>query len=293
MSTIKLTWTPEEDATLLRLAAEKRLTYVQIGQRLRGRSKVAVGARLHLLRRGLKKYAWSADEDAFLRDTAGYKTAAAIAAELGRTANAVHTRASLLGIRWMRPVRGRNHTGFTASEVARLLGIPCAKAVTDWIRKGYLEASRRAPRMDSGPRLAYRVYPESLRVFLRDYPWLYDWRRVQDRGWRAYVDTLPREEWLGTRAAADLLFLTEQGVALAIRKGDLRAEKVGANWVIPISAIRAYVAPPFGGKRTSDELRAKRAANTAARRSVTYTQRPETVARAEASRRARREREAA
>lgn len=285
----KRAWTPAEDALLRKLIAAG-WQHRQIGQAIGGRSKQAVSSRWHLLRRGLAKYAWSADEDAYLRDTAGYKTAAEIAQHLGRTANAVHTRASLLGICWMRPMAGRNHTGFTANEVARLLGIPCMKTVTDWIEKGYLEATRRAPRMESGPRLAYRVYPESLRVFLRDYPWLYDWRRVQDKGWRAYVERLPHEEWIGTGQAAALLFLTVEGVALSIRKGDLRAEKVGANWVIPLSAIKAYVPPPFGGKRVSAELAARRAATLAARKSVTYTLRPESVAQAAATRAANRQR---
>lgn len=288
-SMTKQPWTAAEDALLRKLIAAG-WQHRAIGQALGGRSKGAVSRRWHLLRRGLAKYAWSAEEDAYLRDTAGYKTAEDIARSLGRTANAVHTRASLLGIRWMRPMPGRNHTGFTAQGVATLLGIPCSKSVTDWIAKGYLDGARRSPRMDSGPRLAYRVYPESLRVFLRDYPWLYDWRRVQDKGWRAYVERLPHEDWIGTREAADLLFLTGEGVALSIRKGDLRAEKVGANWVIPMSAIKAYVPPPFGGKRVSPELAARRAANLAARKSVTYTLRPESVAQAAATRAANRQR---
>lgn len=280
-------WTAAED-TLLRKLIAAGWQHRAIGQAIGGRTKGAVDSRWHLLRRGLSKRPWSAQEDADLRDLAGYRTAAEIGRRLDRTAEAVHTRASLLGITWQRAMPGRNHSGFTANEVAKLLGIHCAKCITDWIAKGYLAGERRAPRMDSGPRLAYRVYPESLRVFLRDYPWLYDRRRIADRGWRAYVDTLPQEEWLGTREAARLLFMTKEGVALAIRKGDLRAEKIGANWVIPISAIKAYTPPPIGGKRCSPELLARRAATLAARKSVTYTLRPETVALATASRAANR-----
>lgn len=293
----KRPWTPQEDAALRRLL-DAGWTHQRIGAALGGRSKQAVTSRWHLLRRGLSKRPWTAEEDATLRDTAGYRTCAQIAATLGRTANAVHTRASLLGIHWQRPHAGRNHTGFTANEVARLLGIPCAKQVTGWIEKGYLAGSRRAPRMDSGPRLAYRVYPDALRDFLRDYPWLYRRERIADRGWAAYVATLPREEWVGTGAAARLLYLTVEGVALAIRKGDIRAEKVGPNWVIPMGAIRAYTPPPIGGagkgrgRKVGDELAARRARNIAARKSRTYTQRPETVAAARASRAARRGRAA-
>jgi len=289
-------WTPAEDALLHRLVAAG-WKHRAIGAAF-GRSKQAVRARLHLLRRGLRARPWTAVEDALVRDTASYRTAADIGAEIGRTASAVSARATVLGVRWNRP--DRRATGLTATQVAALLGVPCSKSIADWIEKGYLAATRRAARLgEHGYKIAYRIRPDALRDFLRDYPWLYRRERIADRGWAAYVArNVPREEWLGTREAARLLFLTVEGVALCIRKGDIRAEKVGPNWVIPLGAIRAYVPPPMGAAIRNDQsewdaIQARRAANLAARKSVTYRLRPETVAAAEASRAARRAREAA
>lgn len=286
-------WTAKEDDLLRKLIAAG-WQHRAIGQ-VFGRSKQAVTARWSLLRRGLSSRAWSASEDALVRDTASYRTAADIGKEIGRTAAAVSDRASVLGVRWTGRDNRRMHTGFTATQVARLLGIPCSKTVTDWIEKGYLPATRRAHRLEARRRTqAYRVMPDALRDFLGAYPWLYQRERIADRGWAAYVArNVPNEDWIGTREAAGLLFLTVEGVALAIRKGDLRAEKVGPNWVIPMSSIRAYVPPPMGAACRNDQtawqaVQARRAANLAARKSVTYTLRPETVALAEASRAARR-----
>lgn len=284
----KLFWTAQEDEQLRRLVATG-LPHREIGRRIGGRSKQAVCMRLRLLRRGLSKRPWRPEEDALLRDTAGYRTCADLARELGRTALAVNTRASELGVCWQKATPAYRHAGFTANEVAALLGVSCAKAVTGWIEKGYLVASRRSPRLDPGPRLAYRVYPDALRDFLRDYPWLYDRARIRDRGWSAYVATLPREEYVGTCEAGRLLFMTTESVAQAIRRGYIRAEKIGANWAIPLSAIRAYVPPASTGKRcVPDEMAEQRAANLAARKSRTYTARPETVAAQVASRARRR-----
>lgn len=291
-------WTAREDA-LLRALIARGVRHRAIGA-LVGRSKQAVGARWHLLRRGLSSRPWTAAEDALVRDTASYRTAADIGKEIGRTPAAVSGRASVLGVRWTGRDNRRMHTGFTATQVARLLGIPCSKTVTDWIEKGYLPATRRAHRLEARRRTqAYRVMPDAIRDFLGAYPWLYQRERIADRGWAAWIArNVPHEEWIGTGEASRLLYMTVEGVALAIRKGDLRAEKIGANWVIPMSSIRAYVPPPMGAAIRKDQtaweaVRARRAANLAARKSVTYTLRRETVAAAEASRAARRAREAA
>jgi hypothetical protein len=288
------TWTPQEDALLRKMIAAGWLHRV-IGQAL-GRPKQGVTSRWNLLRRGLRKHAWSPDEDALIRDTAGYRTAESIGAELGRTPAAVSDRASIIGANWWRPDQRRVNIGFTGTQVARMLGVPCSKTIAEWIDKGYLPASRRAPRLgEHNYKVAYRVMPDALRAFLRDYPWLYDRDRIADKGWAAYVGAnVPRERWMGTREAAQLLCMTEANVGKAIRQGDLRAEKVGPNWVITEAAIRAYVPPPLGYQATkypeiAAQVAARRAANLAARKSVCYRQRPEAVARMEAGRAKRRQ----
>lgn len=286
-------WTPAEDA-LLRKCLAAGWRHRAIGQAL-GRPQQGVTSRWNLLRRGRRRWLWRPDEDALIRDTAGYRTAESIAAELGRTPAAVSARAAVLGVHWWSPDGRRVNIGFTGTQIARILGRSCSKAVADWIEKGYLVASRRAPRLgEHNYKIAYRVLPDALRNFLRDYPWLYDRDRIADKGWRAYVRAnVPHERWIGTREAARLLFMTEAGVGIAIRKGDLRAEKVGPNWVISESGIRAYVPPPLGYQATKHPaiaatVRSRRAANLAARKSICFRQTPEAVARMEAGRARRR-----
>lgn len=289
-------WTAKEDAMLRKLVAAG-WSYRAIGAAF-GRTNKAIGCRVRLLRQGLQSRPWSAQEDALLIDTAGYRTATDLARELKRTPAAINSRASDLGARWNKPSRGVRHSGLTATDVARMLGVSCQKTVVDWIQKGYLAGSRRAPRLGEGQKPAWRIMPDALRRFLVEYPWLYSRDRIADKGWASYVAAnVPREEWIGTPEAARLLCLTVAGVTLAIRKGDLRAEKIGANWVVPMAAIRAYVPPPLGIDHrwrlpSCDEVAARRAANLAARKSVTYTLRPETVAKAVASRAAGRKRAA-
>lgn len=277
---VKRHWSRQEDAALQQLQA-RGVPARQIGALL-GRTKQACHARAALLRRGAQRLPWSPAEDALIRDTASYRTCIDLARELGRTPQAVNSRACSLGIRWNVPARGHAHTGLTASAVARLLGVPCSKRVVWWIEQGYLVGTRRAARLPERggrtPRVGWRIMSDALRAFLRDYPWLYERQRIVDPGWSAYVATLPREEWLSVGAAAPLLYLTKAGVNLAIRKGDIRAEKRGPNWLVPLSAIRAYVPPPLGGSCVRDEVAARRVRNLAARKTTSYRADPATVA---------------
>lgn len=291
-------WTAQDDAVLV-AGSERGLSNRQIGDLL-GRSRQAVNARRHLLRRGLRKRPWTPQEDALLVAAAGYRSAVDLGRELGRTSGAVNSRACALGIRWGGQTNGRHHTGFTASDVARILGIADSKRVAWWIRAGYLTGTRRAIRLAADPTqtsaraVPWRVMPDALRAFLRDYPWLYARERITDRGWAAYVATLPRETWLTVGQTAERLCMTREGVNKIIRQGYLRAEKRGPNWLVPLSAIQTYVPPPIGGGAVARqvELAARRARTLAQRKTRGYQSRPETVARQVAARANRRERAA-
>ncbi len=267
-------WAPAHDRLLLALAG--RASVEQIAARV-GRSPTAVRTRIPLLRRGggrvprnnpSGKRNWSPDEDATLRASAGFLSVDEIAAELGRTATAIRFRAKRLGLTWYKANPSKqDHRGYTAGEVQRMLGLGCAKTVAWWIEAGYLDGERHAVRV--GPHRAWRVYPEELEHFLREYRWLYDPARIRDPLWRAFVAGLPPAEYIGTREAARRLCYEVTSVSQLIRKGDLEAEKHGPNWRIPMRAIRAFTPPPFGGHGMDrDELRRRREAVLQARRTA-------------------------
>jgi len=46
--------------------------------------------------------------------------------------------------------------------------------------------------------------------------------------------------YLSTAQAAERLKVTQPHVALLIRRGDLKAQKVGRNWIIDVRSIEAF-----------------------------------------------------
>ena len=281
-------WTRREDDTLL--AASGRVPIERLAARL-GRTAAAVVNRAGLLRAGRapRTYAdaggprggrtWTAGETRYLHATVGLLSPEEIARELRRTPVAVRLRAKRLGLHWVqqRPGTPVRH-GYPASEVARLLGVRDAKTVVGWITAGYLDGHRSG--VCVGRHRVWRVYPEAIERFLATYRWLYQPGRIVDTGWRAFVAALPPEEYVGVAEAARRLCYEPGSVNALIARGDLEAYKWGANWRIPLSALRRFRRPcdlPRAGGQAARELRTRREAILARR------------ARLEAERRARRQ----
>jgi len=269
-------WTEAEDRLLLGLGERESLA--RLAART-GRSAAAVRCRLSLLRRrqlpprGGPTRDWTEEDLATLRSLVGRRSVEAIAATLGRTPTAVRVRLKRLGLRQVkRAGRTVPGLGYTAREVAALLGVRCSKTVGRWIRAGWLVATQRPIRY--GAHLIWRVEASDLEDFLRDYRWLYDPARIVDRGWAAFVAALPGAGYVGTAEAARLLPYTRGGIVQLIARGDLAAERWGSGWRIPVAAIRAFTPPPFGyGARVSgaSDVAARRRATLAAQRSIRWT----------------------
>lgn len=245
-------WIEEHDRAVLRLgtttptaAAIARLAG-QIGHTpLAVRRRWEALQRRDIPKRGGPTRDWTEQEEAFLRDTIGWRAAESIAAALGRTPLAVRIKAKRLGLHWVkRQGKANAALGLTARDVQGLLGLSCAKTVTWWIAEGWLSGTKRE--IAYGEHTIWRIHPSALEAFLREYRWLYDPARIRDRGWRAFVASLPPAPFVGVREAARLLPYTIGGISQMIRKGDLPAEKWGPNWRIPLAAIHAFVPPPFG-----------------------------------------------
>lgn len=257
-------WTTDEDRLIARSTPAHT---VRIAHML-GRSEHAVNLRRRALQRGTTprqrlgdvpgpRNDWTEGELRYLDTHVGADTLAEIAQALGRTRNAVKVKAMRRGLRQRRPnPKAAHHPGFSARQVARLLGIGCSKTVVWWIREGWLVGSQT---IGAGQYRRWRILGPDLEDFLRTYRWLYRSERIQDRGWRAFVTGLPREEYLTTGQAAPLLFFANSTcVTQAIYRGDLFAVKRGNNWQIPRSAMRTYEPPPLGGGATPLALRERR-----------------------------------
>lgn len=268
-------WTVEEDALVLARGEPDRALAGQFGRTVDAIQQ----RRAKLLRRGRRaRRPWLPWEDDWLRQQVGATTAAAIAARLGRTERAVESRAWELGLSWKRPPAV---VTWTASDVARQIGVRCSKTVAWWISAGYLRGEQ-GPHLPRGGRPAWRVRPDDLRAFLREYPWLYDRARISDPDLAAYVATLPPAEFVGVGEAARRLGYTEAGIANLIRHGYLPGEKRGPNWLIPVAALANFVRPPRGSAARGQ--RTHKAATLSERRTGGYHTRPETLARQVAAR---------
>lgn len=261
-------WTLEEDA----LVARSRGTDTARLARLLGRSPRALMERRCDLRArrtarqratGVQPYRdWSPTEIAFLRRNAGTMSAPEAAAALGRSQKGVEGKAKKLGLSWRVPRHIERHRGYTAHDVARLLGLHDAN-VGYWLRGGYLRGTQRLTR--AGIYRRWRIDLDALEDFLTTYRWLYQPERITDRGWRAYVDALPAERYVTCAEAARELCLSVSALHASIARGDLFAVRlvgsVGptnrAPLRVPWSAIRAY-RPPRLGSRLDPELTMRR-----------------------------------
>lgn len=263
---------PEHD-DILRKVEDGRLL-LPIAQRL-GKSERQVRLRWQLLRAGKPPRAtdynriWSRADDQYLRDTVGMKPIAEICEALKRTPVAVRIRAKRLGLRWVKGSKRQPAQGLTARAVAQMLGVRCQKTVVRWIADGYMVGEKRPVRY--GTSAVWRIWPEAVERFLREYRWLYNPERIVDPGWRRVVASLPLARYVGVAEAAHRLCYTISGVNQLIRKGDLPAEKHGPNWKIAEKDIAAFVPPPLAwghmkDARVGEGVRARRTAILASRK---------------------------
>lgn len=123
----------------------------------------------------------------------------AIGRQLGRTVNAIRLARRHHGI------PGRRQLLMTTTAVAKAMGIPCAKTVSEWIRRGWLRA--RKGQWVGRYRERY-VTEEALYDFLTDpqYGMAWEPKRIRDRRIKGWLKGIPREKWLRTGEVAAQLF---------------------------------------------------------------------------------------
>lgn len=197
---------------------------------------------ISLLRRR-RRHDWSPDEDRLIRETAGLLSAAEIAARIRheclylRTETAVWTRAARLGI----PLQ-EHHRALTLRQLMAIFPAH-NRYIASWAEQGYLRAQRTS---DGRCGRSWRFAVEDVETFIREYPWLFDWKQVKAGRWRdlARIASL-RSPWLKVTQVAALLRQRPVQIRALARAGQIEgAVHDGYRWRIPRQAIERWRETP-------------------------------------------------
>lgn len=175
--------------------------------------------RTHVARPWNRPEHWTAAEVEYLEARFGGVSDKAIATHLGRSVVGLRLKARRLGLR-------KRDAGLTASEVARLLGIPCSKDVATWEERGLIRGRRAYPVGLN----RVRLYQETaVEVFIRKHGQYVDADRVPDDSPFAAVARANR--WL---SLSEVHHLTGRSTVAEheIAEGRVRAAKRGTHWYV-------------------------------------------------------------
>jgi DNA-binding CsgD family transcriptional regulator len=176
---------------------------------------------------------WTREEQELLRLMAGRYTAAQIGERLGRSADAVHVRAHLLGVYLQTE-------DWTLHRLSRLFGAWEPTIERAWIRSGMLQARKLGPG-EHCRRGEWRIREADVERFILDYPWAYDAavmvpqshrlaqlaRRVQQReGWLVGAEAIGNRLGISAKAvfrwtAAGLIPHYRRAIGQGARSGHL------------------------------------------------------------------------
>lgn len=165
--------------------------------------------------------AWSAAEEALLRQQAGHHTIAeltAAVAALGmqRTEVAVKIRLTRLGL------PSGVYSGLTARQVGALFGIDAKTITHGWVARGWLNGVRTCGL--AGAPWIFR--DEHLERFIRAHGHAFDWRLMRGGRWRSLAETLDRSDpWLTAENAARALRVKPSTFLTHCSRGWVRAER--------------------------------------------------------------------
>ncbi len=170
-----------------------------------------------------------------------------VAARLGRSRPAILARARALGLHWYQPRPDQSSLGHTLGDVARLLGVNSG-TVRRWVTAGWLPAARREVRL--GRHALWLVWDDDLARFLSACRPVYEFARIRDPYWRAFVAALPpeRDPWLTPCEAAPLLGCTAHGVRRLIATGRLAARRWGGRYYLRRSVLAPRVVSSRAGQ---------------------------------------------
>lgn len=225
------------DMTARKMAATLGLPYSKViyqRQSLYRQGRIRLGERKFLP-------PWSTEGLEYLREHYGKTPDRTLARRLNRSRNAIVlvARRKLNGQR-------RKDNFYTAAELARIIGTPCAQKVVDWVGRGWLKGTKSW--MCQGPYKLWRFSEREITRCLRQRPWLVDVRRMEESFFRSVViEEWKRDPWYGAAQAAPQLGVTTLHVVHRyIHLGWLPAERKPGGphqgvWIIRKSAIEAFL----------------------------------------------------
>lgn len=241
----KYEFSAEDDSAIREAYACGRVSLRALAERLGGRFPtytISVRAgQLGVRRR--KEPPWSPEDLALLDELiAEGKTDQAIGKRLGRSAVAVNLKRKRAGI------APRTQQVLSAIEIARRLGIPCAKTVAWWAREGWLKG-RRGQRRGNNRQLF--VLEDALIAFLENerYWHLWDPERVRDPLLREWALDMRRGvRFLSPSEVAARFCVQHSTVNDWIHRGLLSAVRRG-NWLVREDTLRGFTPPSERSKR--------------------------------------------
>lgn len=146
-------------------------------------------------------------------------------------------------------------SGLSATTVAGLMGIGCAKTVVRWIECGFLDG-KRIRRM--GPNHGWMVQRSDLYAFVEDERTWHLWtpERITDVWLRRHAEQVRGSvRFLRPGEVAERMFVQPTTVGQWIAKGYLPARKWG-NWWIDERDLARFELPRIGGRNRHTGRRA-------------------------------------
>ncbi len=184
------------------------------------------------------RYKWTPEELEYLSNHYGLVSDKTIACNLNRSVYGVAWAAHRLGLR-------RKDNLYTATELARILGVAYTGRVIGWVRRGWLKC-RRGP-LKAGLNRAWVFNERTVAKFLRQYPWIIDLRSMPEHYFRSVVRReWERDPWYTVEQAVPLFgFTNSDAVYRYINRGWLLAERKpwGCHraWIIRHSSIESFL----------------------------------------------------
>ena len=136
---------------------------------------------------------------------------------------------------------------YTANELAKVLGISCAKTLISWVERRWLKARRSVIR--AGNYRAWQFLDKNIEAFLHKRPWLFNPGNMPQHYFRSIVrEEYQKDPWYTCEQAAPFLGVkTDYAVQRYIRHGWLPAEKKPGGpwrgvWIIRRSSIEHFLA---------------------------------------------------
>lgn len=184
---------------------------------------------------------WTPEELDILGSKYGLVSDRALSRQLQRSPNALH----IASVRKLHSNRKANF--YSATELAKVLGIGCPKTLVSWVDVRWLKARRSVVR--AGQYKAWKFLDQHIIKFLRNKPWLFNLKNMPQHYFRSIVqEEYDKDPWYTCVEAAPFLGVkTDDAVQRYIFHGWLKAEKKPGGpwtgvWIIRRSAIEHFLA---------------------------------------------------